>query len=436
MKYESFAVSERGYQHILNGTICQDSVQYVQDLHCAIAAVADGHGSAQYFRSDRGSHFAAEIACSKMREFLLIQSIVTQWHISVRNDLIKNPITEDEIKIIPDKYMQDFSVFTENAVSACTQEKLCELVQQEHSHVQKAYGTTLLVIGICENYAIGLHIGDGKCVALYEDGSMNEPIPWDDNCHLNRCTSICDRNAAEEFRYHIWNDRMPIAIFAGTDGIDDTFATMLHPFYRNAALDFLQQDFRSSAEMLQNKLAEISRIGSHDDVSIAGILHISNLRQNETLLKRYAELEKAHSRRNKLNESISELRFRFEKLQRILAHHRSTLSSGEPSSAEKILEYEEKLNTIESQLIEKQNELKETEQQICELETNSGYQKLNINSTLHQIEDEFKTPEIVKASDEMDSENPVCHSDNINIIEEEPMSLVIDEKEFDEENAE
>ena len=52
MMYEGFAVSEKGYQHILNHTVCQDSTQYLQDADCVVATVADGHGSKQYFRSD------------------------------------------------------------------------------------------------------------------------------------------------------------------------------------------------------------------------------------------------------------------------------------------------------------------------------------------------------------------------------------------------
>ena len=51
MMYEGFAVSEKGYQHILNHTVCQDSTQYLQDADCVVATVADGHGSKQYFRN-------------------------------------------------------------------------------------------------------------------------------------------------------------------------------------------------------------------------------------------------------------------------------------------------------------------------------------------------------------------------------------------------
>lgn len=388
MRYEGFAVSERGYQHILNGTVCQESVQYVQDMHCAAAAAADGHGSRQYFRSDRGSFFAAEISCSKIREFLhsdvlaiddareenkavtqLVHSIITDWHIAVRNDLIKYPLTKDEMQKVPEKYIAEYSIFSEEKADEYKDDDLREIVQNEHSHIQKAYGTTLLAVGICDKYAIALHIGDGKCVALYEDGSMDEPVPWDENCHLNRCTSMCDRNAAKEFRFYIWKEKIPAAIFIGTDGIDDTFAAMLHTFYRNAALDFLQQDFRGSVESLQNRLGEISRAGSRDDVSIAGVIDIQKIREMETKLKLTAELESAVSQKKRLLENDSELKFRAEKLQRLLLQYRIKAESGDEEAAEKAAEYEEKCAAAEKEYTLNQEKLCTAEKLIAQLQS-------------------------------------------------------------------
>ena len=142
-------------------------------------------------------------------------------------------------------------------------------LQTVESNIYKAYGTTLLSIGIAEKYAIAIHIGDGKCVAIYDDGSMDEPIPWDEKCHLNNCTSICDRNAYEEFRYYVWKDKIPVAAFIATDGIDDTFADRLHAFYTSIALDFIQSDYKTCINKLNDMLPNISATGSHDDVSVA-----------------------------------------------------------------------------------------------------------------------------------------------------------------------
>ncbi len=361
MRYEGFAVSERGYQHILNNTICQDSSQYIQTKDCTVACVADGHGSKQYFRSNRGSQFASEIACRKVLEFIrtvsfpfenaesenksvmqLIHSIITEWHIAVRNDVIKNPFTREELDKVPEKYFSEFDIFSEEKSGSYTDEERRKIIQDKNTHIPKTYGTTLIVFGVHENYAIGLHIGDGKCVALYKDGSMDEPVPWDENCHLNRCTSICDSNASEEFRYYIWHgERLPVAVFAGTDGIDDTFANMLHTFYRNVALDFLHNDFRDSVDIFQKKLADISKAGSHDDVSVAGIINISELYGIETKLKNITKLESVEKQQNQLIEKINELNFKLDKLRRI---------SSNENTSEKTDAYEVKIKTLEKEL--------------------------------------------------------------------------------------
>lgn len=381
MRYEGFAVSERGYQHILNDTVRQDNVQYVQDPCCVVISVADGHGSQSYFRSDRGSLFASRIACSKIRDFLyntyfpfqdkkeekravtqLVHSIITEWHIAVRQNLLKNPFTEDEMKLVPEKYAAEYKMFTKENTSKYTDRELIEKMRTEVSNIQKAYGTTLIAVGICDKYAIGLHIGDGKCISLYEDGTMDEPIPWDTNCYLNRCTSICDRNAVEEFRYNIWQDELPIAIFIGTDGIDDTFAAMLHPFYRNIALDFIQNDFRDYVGELQKKLSDISRNGSRDDVSIAGILHMPRLRNVSGRLKLITRLEQNQSRQKNLTEQIVELKFRLEKTQRLIERY-SSLENSEDALKEQLKKKAEQ----EAKLLALQERLEVTEKEIMQL---------------------------------------------------------------------
>jgi hypothetical protein len=81
-------------------------------------------------------------------------------------------------------------------------------------------------------------IGDGKCVTIHPTPSYtnlnnptpsyttltSEPIPTDDRCFLNTTTSLCDPDATTEFRFCGGNaETTPVAIFLGTDGIDDAF---------------------------------------------------------------------------------------------------------------------------------------------------------------------------------------------------------------------
>ena len=53
-----FAFSEQGYNHIKSGKVCQDCSGHYADSSMAIIVVADGHGSDNYPRTDRGPKFA------------------------------------------------------------------------------------------------------------------------------------------------------------------------------------------------------------------------------------------------------------------------------------------------------------------------------------------------------------------------------------------
>ncbi|MCM1524903.1 MAG: protein phosphatase 2C domain-containing protein [Ruminococcus sp.] len=291
-RYECFAVKARGYSHIESGTVCQDSAKCISGGGIVVIAVADGHGSPQYFRSDRGSEFASGCALDKLCEFArtvppdftdtteevngrvsqLVKSIITGWQKCVKTDMEKAPFEAAELEKVPEKYALEYK----NGVSP-----------------ERAYGSTLIAAADCGEYLIGLQIGDGKCVAVYEDGSADEPIPWDERCHLNRCTSICDPKAAEEFRYYIWKEKLPAAVIICSDGIDDSYGTLLHCFCKSLLLKLTEGDFAEKAEEFQNELPVISKNGSKDDVSAAGMVDVSRIKNIRTILE--ADIKIAHT---------------------------------------------------------------------------------------------------------------------------------------------
>ena len=61
-RYKAFNVHERGYSHISKGLPRQDNSYSFSCDDYAIAIIADGHGSPQYFRSDVGSELAVKIS--------------------------------------------------------------------------------------------------------------------------------------------------------------------------------------------------------------------------------------------------------------------------------------------------------------------------------------------------------------------------------------
>ena len=228
----SFAYSAQGYNHIKASKICQDASGFYCDDDIAIAVVADGHGGDNYPRTDRGSQFAVEAALSAVREFAgtvlfnrvnlldnadehigqLAKNILARWYDAVEDDLAVDPLVEDELAKVSDRYRKKY-----------LSGQRCE----------KAYGTTLIAVCDMGECWIGLQIGDGKCVCIMPDGTVEEPIPWDDDCQSNVTTSICDSEAIDEFRYCLRREK-PVASFIGTDGIDDSYASAeeLHGLYR------------------------------------------------------------------------------------------------------------------------------------------------------------------------------------------------------------
>ena len=271
-EYYQFAHSVQGYNHIKANKVCQDASGECHFEDVSIIAVADGHGSDNYIRTDRGSKFAVSAALTAIKAFVqearenhlstvpdseteLIQvskNILARWYTQVENDVACEPFQPEELAKVSEKYKQRYASGQYNA---------------------KAYGTTLIAVCMTNEGWFGIHIGDGKCVELLENGTLCEPIPWDEACEQNITTSICDSDAIEEFRYVIQKD-FPAAIFIGSDGIDDSYSSEmeLHELYRNIFIVFAEHSTEIGSNEVRDYLPKITRRGSGDDVSIAGII--------------------------------------------------------------------------------------------------------------------------------------------------------------------
>lgn len=68
--YSCFHCTSIGASHIRKGTVCQDHSASLETDRYVLTVVSDGHGGADYFRSDRGSRFAAEAFCSCVADAL------------------------------------------------------------------------------------------------------------------------------------------------------------------------------------------------------------------------------------------------------------------------------------------------------------------------------------------------------------------------------
>lgn len=280
----------QGESHKATDKVCQDfSFSEVSD-HLAIAIVCDGHGGKRYFRSDVGAKYATEITKQCVTTFIndvdkklfrgaplsqvqalntevkndnfakknrvdvamrqLFASIIYRWQEMIRYHAYNYPLTDAELASIDPRYVADF---------------------EEKNSLEKTYGCTLMCYAITDDYWFAFHLGDGKCIAFQDDGSWGEPIPWDERCFLNRTTSLCDTDALDEFRYCYQGEgNHPVAVFLGSDGIDDSFGetTNMVNFYAQV-VKLLAQDPQGADSEIRDTLPVLSARGSQDDMSVA-----------------------------------------------------------------------------------------------------------------------------------------------------------------------
>lgn len=175
--YDGFAISEQGDGHKARDLQCQDASGYKIGEDYAIVAVSDGHGGEKYFRSDIGATKAVEVALRSLDDFLknhkdkiihakerrdrdgrikkIIESVIAEWRKEVEQHFSQHPLNAQEKNICADH------------VVSC--DNFCA----------SFYGATLLYTCMTREFSFASQIGDGKCTFLYEDDSLESPIPDD-----------------------------------------------------------------------------------------------------------------------------------------------------------------------------------------------------------------------------------------------------------------
>lgn len=296
MNVKSFNLSVQGASHIRKNKECQDASVSYWDENYAIAVVCDGHGGDDYVRSAYGSQFGVKVAETNIKNFInnistdelnknskmlikqLEASIINDWNEAIYKHYEENPFTEKELSLISEKAKRKYL---------------------DDKRIESAYGTTMIAVAVTKKFWIGIQIGDGKCVAVNPQGKFLQPIPWDNKCFLNATTSICDSHALDNFRY-FYSEKLPIAVFVGTDGIDDSFKNneQLNNLYKTVLYSFMTMDFDKTIEDLEDYLPRLSAKGSGDDVSISAVIDFDKISDIDEVREFDREKEKAKVEQN------------------------------------------------------------------------------------------------------------------------------------------
>ncbi len=273
--WQVIGASIRGASHERSGLPNQDAIGWWPNQPSClplILAVADGHGSAKSFRSDRGARLAVDTALSCFRELLggsegqefaslvkrsfeelLPREIERRWKAAVADDLAERPMLVNEV------------VEVENKQGKGARQSVEELPVL-------AYGTTLVAAVLHPTFVACLQLGDGDILVVDAEGQVTRPIEDDPRLFANETTSLATKDAWRDFRtsFQSFDDRPPTLILLGTDGYSNSFDT---PSGFEAVgpdlLDLLQTaGVEQVREQLPGWLKQASQEGSGDDVTV------------------------------------------------------------------------------------------------------------------------------------------------------------------------
>jgi len=276
LRWTALSASVQGASHEHRGQGNQDAVRLknpsgAEDV--LILAIADGHGSARSFRSDRGSALAAECALRELRRFIRQlgpdaplsrvrnravhrwpKALVTAWKSAVRADLAARPFSQME-----------FAAFPEPPPVVKPGEEL-------PVSAYLAYGATLITVAITRRYILYSQLGDGDILTVQADGVVSRPLPKRHEFQANQTVSLCSHHAHAEFQIRVDALRGPVPalIMLSTDGYANCFGDD-KDFFKVGGdfLSYLRSEGAAFVgEKLETWLRQSSHDGSGDDITV------------------------------------------------------------------------------------------------------------------------------------------------------------------------
>lgn len=287
----------------------------------SLVCVSDGHGSSPHFWSDKGAEFAIQAAVELLAASIdkvldamdaseykkanknLAKSYVKRWNrkcfeylCSVDLDDLKEKVKElearetDIAKIYLDelhdlkKLAKDFNeIVSKNPMLTEENQKEIGNLVNEFSKLslKEIFGCTSVVYFQAKDSSkwYAFKIGDSDLFVDFGDG-FSKPIKDDPKCFLNETTSLCNSKASDSFCFpeEQFLDKVPVSVFASTDGVSNSFSSeeYLFRFYSQIQFSFDEDGEFIGERDIKNYIPELSERGSGDDVSIAGIVVYDN----------------------------------------------------------------------------------------------------------------------------------------------------------------
>lgn len=187
-----------------------------------IGVICDGHSDKNCFRSAKGAQFGCESAVEILSRFFNL-------YFAQPEECRRLPTGfEDRLKRSL-KLCWDKKVYSHLRAEPLQPEELLPLtsrvrgIYESGQGLLNIYGATFLAIGMCEDFFIALHIGDGIILCIDEDGTYYSPVPGDEKSETGAPASLCDTDLLTRenaFRTAV-SQKLPQAAAVSSDGIED-----------------------------------------------------------------------------------------------------------------------------------------------------------------------------------------------------------------------
>ena len=243
--------SVTGAAHRQRGAINQDACLSDTFGSWSLIAVADGHGSAPHFRSDRGSRLAVEAA----------RYVLRAW--AGESD----PLQVASYTALPARIWAQWCAFVDVDL------RLDPAPATAPADRFMPYGATLVAAVMSATHGLFLQIGDGDLVLDDGQGALTRPLPDDMGLVGEQTYSLCQMDAPRRFRVAL-HGLTPRAtskpfVMVATDGFQKSYG---------AGDRFLAavNDWRAllaangpapATNGLDTWLADVSARGNGDDIS-------------------------------------------------------------------------------------------------------------------------------------------------------------------------
>ena len=264
MMYDVFNKTSRGYSHINNNKPCQDFSSLYKDNERIIITCCDGHGGAQYIRSQVGSKLAGDAVLNVFKDI---------DHKFLRDD--EEKICEN-IKLL---ILCEYNKLIEREITnlPIRRKELEELDEDQIDAIRfnpaKAYGTTLTGAMVYKNKMIIVSIGDTETLGI-KDGELIKIFDNSNDPAGNVTYSMCQEDAYQYLRVRIMSINDLDGIILCTDGLSSPFQS-----YDNFTKGFIKPMVNKvltskSTVVIEETIEDIaSSLGVGDDVSLAFIIN-------------------------------------------------------------------------------------------------------------------------------------------------------------------